>query len=654
MDGGSETDTQPPDVFVSYSRTDEAAARRIITFLENEGLRVWWDGMLGAGEVYIRTTEQALEQASAVLVLWSARSADSNWVRDEAQSGRETDRLVPVSIDGTQPPLGFRQFQSVDLSDWDGDPQAPQIRNVRDSIARRIERPVQPVEPLDMAPMPLLDAAPSTRQGGRIVWGALAIAVALVVGVLGWAWLVPGEGEEASSIAILPFDNLSEDPDQDYFSTGLAEEMRQVLSQNGALQVAAQTSSIEAAGAGLGAEAMAQALGVHYLLDGSVRRDGETVRVTVQLIDGTTGFDVWSETYERSLDDIFGVQSDIASRIADALQLQMASGEGEGGRIGGTDNPAAYDAFLKGQSLYDLALDEDTDRAAMRQFKLAIEADPDYGAAWASLARVQTLIANSYPTDRPLSEAYGEAIASANKAVEVAPRLARSHAALGFVLLNGRLDAAAAEGPFREAYRLGSGDADILLSYATFAARIGDFDEAREAIERARKLDPLNAVVRRSEALIHYAAGDYGAAVEAARAALEINPEMSVAHRIIGDVAYLEGDYNAALKAYEAEPSGLSRLPGIALVAAKQGKRAKAEEALAELRREYGSNSLYQQAQVAAQSGNSAEALSELEGAFAANDSGLVLMRNDPMFAPIKKNARFTALLQRMGFSAPD
>lgn len=224
MGTGTETEGTTPDVFVSYTRAEEADARRLIAALEQAGFSVWWDGMLQAGTVFTRTTEQALDQAKAVVVLWSAKSVHSNWVRDEAQAGRETGRLVPVSFDGTLPPLGFRQFQSVDLSRWTGKPDAPEFRNVRDSIARLAGGGAA----VDSVPPASFYRSASAASSGTTRRWMLAVAtVLLAIAGLYLAWnRLAVTPEDENSIAILRFANLSGEEEQAYFSTGLSEEMR--------------------------------------------------------------------------------------------------------------------------------------------------------------------------------------------------------------------------------------------------------------------------------------------------------------------------------------------------------------------------------------------------------------------------------------------
>jgi TolB-like protein/Tfp pilus assembly protein PilF len=646
--GRSAADKRPFQVFLSYARNDRAQARRVLDVLEQAGLSVWWDDLLEAGSVFTRRTEQALDNADAVVVLWSKASVGSHWVRDEATSGRDRGRLVPISLDGSLPPLGFRQFQSIDISKWNGSPDAAEFRNVLRVIATLAKAELSKEVPASSRKH--LPRFPHIRN--RAVAAGIA-ALVIVAGVTGahFAGTFAGSEPEMDSIAILPFQNLSGDPEQSYFSDGLSEELRALLGESVGLRVAAQTSSKVFGDRTADPKAISNALGVEYLLHGSVRKSGNRIRVSAQLIDGRTGFDSWSETYERNLSDVFAVQSDIATRVADALAVRLAgSGDGTGSRLGGTSTPAAYDAYLRGLALYELALDENSDRAALGQFEAAVAADPRYAAAWAALSRVQTTIANAYPHGRPPAEMYDEAIASARKAIAFAPRLAEAHAALGYVLLNGRLDARAADGPYRQAYRYGAGNADILQSYATFAARVGRFDESRTAIASAVQLDPLNPSAFKTQGVILFAAGDFAGARRAFAKALELNPNMTTVRKTLGQIAYLEKDYPRARAEFEQEGNELSRLQGLAMTLPRLGDEAGGERNFAQMRAKYGDSGLYQQAQVLAQTGTRQEAIATLERAFGAGDAGLVQALNDPLLAPLAGEPRFRQLLQKVGF----
>ena len=642
----SSTDQIPTDIFVSYSRGDQSEVLPIIHLLEQAGYNVWWDGLLEAGSVFLHTTEQALEEASAILVVWTKTSVNSNWVRDEATSGRDRGRLVPITTDGSVPPLGFRQFQVIDFSKWRGQADVPEFQNVLNAIGSLMNK----------SPAPLSHGAgqakvgPFSRRSMILLGGTTIVSLG---GILAWQEVFLGGTSSVAenSIAILPFANLSGDPSQSYFSDGLSEELRVTLSRSSRLRVAAETSSNRFKGGEQDAKSIASELGVAYLLDGSVRRSGKIVRIVAQLIDGKTGFDSWSESFDRDLDDIFAVQSEIATMVANALAVRIApSGKL---RPGSTDNAAAYDAYLRGRALYDLSIDETGDRAALAQFEIALKADENYAAAYAGKSRVLTFIANSYATGDQLRGLYDQAIAAARKATELAPDLAEAHSALGYVLFNGKLDVKGAYGPYRKSYDEGRGNADILQGYATYMARIGKFREAEAAINHAATLDPLNPYTFRTMALIQYAAGQLNLATVSVGKALSLDPDTGIANATLGDIAYLQGRYPQALDYFTKEPNSLLGLKGLAITNARLNKRRAAEKAMKDMVAEYGDNSLYQQAEILTQWGETEAALDALEKAKLIGDAGLVLARNDPQLSPLRSEKRFKTLLLSLGFTLP-
>ena len=642
----SSADQISTDIFVSYSRGDQSEVLPIIHLLEQAGYNVWWDGLLEAGSVFLHTTEQALEEASAILVVWTKTSVNSNWVRDEATSGRDRGRLVPITTDGSVPPLGFRQFQVIDFSKWRGQADVPEFQNVLNAIGSLMNK----------SPAPLSHGAgqakvgPFSRRSMILLGGTTIVSFG---GILAWHEVFLGGTSSVSenSIAILPFANLSGDPSQSYFSDGLSEELRVTLSRSSRLRVAAETSSNRFKGGEQDAKSIASELGVAYLLDGSVRRSGKIVRIVAQLIDGKTGFDSWSESFDRDLDDIFAVQSEIATMVANALAVRIApSGKL---RPGSTDNAAAYDAYLRGRALYDLSIDETGDRAALAQFEIALKADENYAAAYAGKSRVLTFIANSYATGDQLRGLYDQAIAAARKATELAPDLAEAHSALGYVLFNGKLDVKGAYGPYRKSYDEGRGNADILQGYATYMARIGKFREAEAAINHAATLDPLNPYTFRTMALIQYAAGQLNLATVSVGKALSLDPDTGIANATLGDIAYLQGRYPQALDYFTKEPNSLLGLKGLAITNARLNKRRAAEKAMKDMVAEYGDNSLYQQAEILTQWGETEAALDALEKAKLIGDAGLVLARNDPQLSPLRSEKRFKTLLLSLGFTLP-
>lgn len=650
-DPSGEGGTRKRAVFLSYARADRSTAKKLVDMLESAGITVWWDGLIEGGAKFSEVTERALEGAEVVVVLWSKTSTASHWVHDEATRGRDRRRLVPVSIDGSEAPLGFRQFQVIDVSQTRLKLEEPECQQVIHAIeaflGSKAELP------------PVKDPRwPKIGRRSFILGAGVAVVAGGGIYLAASRFLAPIPAD--ASVAVLPFANLSGDPGQEYFSDGLSEELRATLSQNRQLAVAAQTSSNSFRDRQLNAVVIARRLNVAFILDGSVRRSGEVLRITAQLIDGKEGFEKWSRSFDRKLADVFSVQTEIALLVADALAKELSSGEGASlKRIGGTNNPVALDAYLKGKAAYASALSEEDDRSAMALFEQAIAIDPEYAVAHAARSRSLTVIANSYVNGSELTDYYDRSIEAARRALQIVPDLPEANASLGFTLFNGRLDARAAQEPYERSYRDGFGNADILSSYANFAGRIGDFGSARLAVARAAELDPLNATVFRNAGAIEFDARDFDAARQALTTALSLNPGIGSVNRMLGDMALISGDIETAREYYEKEPLALSRACGLAMVGGSSDERGgavdRSEESagLGELAGLLGDNSLYQQAQILAQRGDSAEALKVLDRAYAAGDSGLVLARNDPLLDSLRSEPGFSQLLQKIGFAIP-
>jgi TolB-like protein len=635
-----------PDVFLSYNRGNAEFAQRLADALRGEGLDVWWDVLLSGGDAFAQTTEQALETAGAVVVLWSAEAIQSHWVRDEATRGRDRGRLVPVSIDGTQPPLGFRQIQYLDLSGWKGNRADPRLDGLIKAIRSAASGPHEQAA---------FNAPPTQRPGTASRRGALMIgggAVTLLAGGIGvWKAGLLGNLTRANSVAVLPFRNL-DDARQAYFSDGLSEELRATLSRIANLAVAAETSSNSFRDSGPGVRQIAKSLGVAFLLQGSVRRAGDMVRITAQLVDGGSGFESWSKTFDRKLSDIIAVQSEIATLVADALAVNIAgAGQTPGKRAGGTNNSAALDAFLRSKSLYLSASNEEESQLALSELDKAIAIDPKFAAAHAYRSRVLTYVTSAFSSGQSMKGAYAAAVEAARSAVRLAPDMAEGYSALGFVLSNGQLDMKAAQQPYHRSQELGFGNADMLSAFADFAANVRRFDEGRKASARARELDPLNANVFRSAGYLEFSARAFDAAMPLLHTALSIDAKTNVANATLGDIALLRGQAGEAKAWYEKESSTLSRLRGLASATMRLGDSDGAERLRGQLVERYGTNSFYQQAQIFAQWQRLPDALQALEQAYEYGDSGLVLMHTDPMLDPVRQDPRFMAVLGRLGFT---
>ena len=642
-------------LFLSYCRSDQADAARLAAALTGAGFDVWWDHLIEGGASFARRIESALDGADAVIVLWSAHSIESDWVLDEAARGRDLRKLVPASLDGTPAPLGFRQYQTIDLRAWrEGrDPEA--IDALRRGVASigpssGASRAVHAGSPGASTPW----AADAARR--RVLVGTLAAVPLLGAGLFAWHRYGGRAGVVAgNSVAVLPFENLSGDAAQAYFSDGLSEEVRATLARNLALQVMAKSSSSRFRRRDQDATDIARELGVAYLLDGSVRRQGDSVRVVAELVDGRSGVNRWTQTFDHQLTDVFAVQSEIAFAVAEALSAFVGGDRDarEGlAAVGGTRRPAALDAYLRGRMLYDQSVDEGSERAALALFDAALAADPAFASAHAARARSLTAIANQYGHADENVGLYAAAVAAAERAIALAPALAEAHSTLGFTRFQGQLDARGARVPFERSVELGAGEATVLARFALYAARCGRADDAQKALDPALLRDPLNPLIHRAAGGIAYAARRFDHSLPPLRKALAMNPKLSRVNAVIGDALLNLGNIDGALEAYAREPNADMRLTGLAIAQLHARRAAPAAMAFSELQA-LGDRVLYQQAQVLAQQARREEAFDALARARALGDSGLIYARNDPFLDPLRIDARFAALLDGIGFDTP-
>jgi TolB-like protein/Tfp pilus assembly protein PilF len=601
-------------------------------------LEVWWDALIEGGAAFAQSIRSALDTADVVIVAWSKTSIDSDWVRDEAAVGRERKRLVPLSLDGSEPPLGFRQYHVIDVSRSRGKPSPDEIAAIVRAVATAAGTPAEGLS---------LPAAPLPRRG-LLIGAGVAAALAGGGGLMAWRAGLFGQDAMADGIVVLPFKNLGGDPAQSHLSEGLTEEVRAALARNDALRVVAATSSNAVDAEAEDATTIARKLGVAWLLEGSVQRSRDIVRISTNLTDGATGFSSWSNTVDRNLTDIFAVQTEIAGAVAEALSARMATDEPA---PGGTTSVPAYEAYLKGRALFNAARDEASDREALVNYDLAIATDGNFALAHAARSRSLAAIAAEHANAKDLPALYREAIAAARRAVALAPDMAEGHLALGFALFTGRLDVAGARPAYDRAYALGRGDADIVLLFALYCARGGRPAEARTAVTRALALDPLNPRAFRAAGSIDYSARRYEPGIVVLEKALALNPEISNARGLIGNCLYFLDRVREARDAYAAEPHDLFRLPGLAIANHRLGDVAAARRSMAQLVDELGDSALYQQAEVLAQWGEADAALVALERARATGDSGLIYLSTDPMLDPLRRRPDFVALLDELNLA---
>jgi serine/threonine-protein kinase len=624
------------DVFVSYKAEDRKRVSPLVHALEAEGLTVWWDAQIGGGDEWRRSIEQQLEAARCVLVVWSKRSTapEGRFVRDEASRAMERGVYLPVRIDNVRLPLGFGETQALSLTSWKGGRADGRYQAVLAAV-----RAITEGKPHDVHHAPHFDGGVSRR---GLVAGSAVAAVA-VAGAGGWFFLKPGSASASTSIAVLPFANLSGDPGQAYFSDGIAEELRSALARIG-MQVVGRTSSDEVKNED--AKDAAAKLGVSSILTGSVRRSPSLIRVSAQLVDGKNGLERWSQSYDRQPGDALKIQTDIAENVAQALSVALRPSEKKALNENGTANAKAHDLYLQADALAQSGAGEEAWRKALQLFDAAIAADPNYVAALSGRANLRGLFANNYESGAQFRSGMDDALATARRAVALDPNSPDAQAALGKVLdLN--LNQKEAIGRFERAYRLAPGDPKIISAYSQSLHYVNRVSEAVSLANRAVALDPLSsrAFVLQGEALFY--ARRYRESIAAVRRALALNPDNKQALTTLADSLLFAGQSKEALATYAKVPSDWYRLTGEAIAADRLGDRTTAERKLSELRAIDDGSLNYQFASIYAQWGQREQALASLAAADRADDPGLALLANDPMMDPLRSDPRFQALVKK-------
>ncbi len=369
-------------VFLSYARDDAQLAKQLAEGIGHAGHEVWWDHHLQGGSRFASEIDRQLKSAEAVVVLWTETSVDSAWVQDEAAEGRDSKRLVPATLGGVRPPLGFRQFHTVDLGSWDKDRQPKKLDELLNAIANTV---------------------------GNQSSGTAARAAAQ-------------EKALPLSVCVLPFVNMSGDPEQEYFSDGISEDIITDLSKVSALLVIARNTAFTFKGKVMDVKDVARALDVTHVLEGSVRKAGNRVRITAQLIAANTGGHVWADRYDRDLTDIFAIQDEISKAIVSALRVKLLPEEKKAIETRGTSNVDAYNLYLLARQQWVTGtFDIRRDETIVRICKQVVALDPNYAQAWALLALAQSQLRFWHGRQDAEPEA------AAERALQINPDLAEPH-----------------------------------------------------------------------------------------------------------------------------------------------------------------------------------------------------------------------------------
>ena len=549
---------------------------------------------------------------------------------------------------------GYRFIPPVEAV-WAKSPEAADVEEVlQGEIASAHARPDSLVQP------PRTSGATQPRRMKRFLQFASALGIVLIAAALAgyFRWsgsrTQPQEAGERTMLAVLPFENLTGDPSQEYFSDGLTEEM---ISQLGNIDsqhlgVIARASVMHYKNSQAPLNQVGRELGVQYVIEGSVRRDSNNVRVTAQLIQTKDQTRVWARQYDRELKGLLNLQAEIAQEIADEIQLTL--GDHKPASVQPVRSPEqyeAYDLYLKGQFFLNKRTATGLEEAA-RYFEQATATDPNYARAYAGIAGSYALMGGY--TGLPQAEFISKARTAALKALEIDKSLPEAHAALALIVQNYDWDWQTAEKEFRRAIELNPNYATAHHWYAEHLMWRGRFDEALQESERARQLDPLSLIIASDNGAILLFARQYDRAIEKFRSVLAMDPEFPRAHLI--RTAYLEkGMFAEALADLDVHGPQVNPWYWVCLASihGRAGHKIQAQRALDELlrlnRRKPFDPQIIAAAYVAV--GNKDQTVAWLEKAYAQHSNELTSLRVNPGYDLLRGDPRFQDLLKRVGLA---
>jgi len=542
------------------------------------------------------------------------------------------------------------------------DPENPRFLETVVGKGYRLVGPIQvvsrqgPEEPAN----PLAAGAPRQGDASSLLpipgrWLAAGTAMLLLAAVgAGWQFLRSRAASASASqgrhsLVVLPFENLSEDPGQDYFADGITEEVTTELAKSSSFQVISRTSAQQYRGARQPLARIAKELGVDLVVEGSVARSGGRVRVTAQLIQASDDHHVWAETYERDLGEILAIQDSVAAQISQHIKMTVPAAATELSGAHGKVTPAAYDAYLRGRHFLTLQR-RDALRDALAEFQNAIDLDPTYAPAHAGLADTFDLFANYGLL--PSKEAFPRAEAAAAKALELDESLAEPHASLGFARQHFEWDWAGAEREYQRSLQLRPSYTTALLRYAELLSCLGRHDEAIAKIRRAQELDPLSLLIGSNLGRLLYDARKYDEAIEALQKNLELDPKRGYSHLYLGLAYEQKGRIREAEQEFDRATAllGFDYNLSLAHLYAVSGRPVEARKIL-QLAARAGDHDWFFTAGICAALGDKDEAFRRLDRAYEERDFFLGMIKVSQFMDPLRSDPRYTAQLERVHLS---
>jgi len=494
------------------------------------------------------------------------------------------------------------------------------------------------------------------------------IVVALAFILADWFWMSPRLAEQSSSpaevvtdtvqtpepepqyppnsIAVLPFVNMSSDAEQEYFSDGISEEILNLLAKVSGLRVTSRSSAFSFKGQNLDVPTIATRLNVAHVLEGSVRKSDNQLRITAQLIDVVTDTHLWSQTYDRELANIFAIQDEIATAVVDALKITLLGIELNTAET----SPEAYALYLQGRHFHKLGTEESIKQAEMR-LKQALAIDPGYAPAWTELGAVYERQSEDFAI-RPLNDGYELARHATQQVLALDPQSGLAYATLTRIAMFYDWDFTAAAQHLQQALALNPGDADLLFTASELNRILGRVDEAIDLMRQSIALDPVSYFGHLWLGDMYYRAHRLEEATDSLQMALSLNPSGYAGHNKLGLVLLAQGDAPAALVAIKQETDDFRRLYGTAIVQHALGNTEASDEALQELIEEWRAVGAYQVALVYAFRGEIDYAFDWLEQAYENRDGGLTHLLLDPLLVNLHGDPRWLPLLYKVGLLA--
>jgi len=501
----------------------------------------------------------------------------------------------------------------------------------------------------DTAPSAPEDSSIQERTPNRKI-PAILVAVAMLV-IASYFWLTRNKPRAAplnnTSIAVLPFADMSPEKDQEYFSDGLSEQLISDLAKVSGLKVVGRSSAFQFKGKNEDLRSVGRKLGVANILEGSVRKEGDRVRITAALTKVDDGFQLWSETYDREIDHIFDAQDEIARDVTSALQLKLLNPGGAAITTNSrSTNPETYQAYLEGQYFVARGQDKADLDSALGYAERAIKLDSGFAPAWAQRSQVLETMASISLIES--TDGFRRARESAAKAIALDPSLATGYLALGMVQINHDWDWEGANASLRKAGTLEPGNADVLGSRAYLARNLGHMDEALELRTRAIALDPLRANFHLALGYELFFVGRYVDALAALQRAEELNPQLSSLHLTRGKILFSQGHPQEAVAEVEKETGEWEKLSGEALAYHGLGRRDESDRALKKLIATHQNDSAYQIAEAYAYRGETDKAFEWLDRAIRQRDPGAPESKTNPLTESLRHDPRYAESLKKM------